>query len=220
MKKTAILLASSVLLCLLVAASAAAETRYVNDLNEITLRTGPGLDYRINRMLVSGQDLEVIETSERWSKVRLSDGTTGWVFSKFLSDEKPDSLAVKGLREEIEPLREKIKRLEEENQRLITSNQELAATLEETQEKLQSAKEKYNALEEESESFLELKEQNETLGKELKEKEERIKILEQKISDAFFTSGLKWFLAGAGILILGIIFGRTSGSRKKRSSLL
>ncbi|MFW6428452.1 MAG: TIGR04211 family SH3 domain-containing protein [Desulfosalsimonas sp.] len=220
MKKTTIILACSVLMCMLTAAFALAETRYISDLNEITLRTGPGLDYRIDRMLVSGQDLEVLETEERWTEVRLPGGTTGWVFSKYLSDQKPDSLVVKDLREEITPLREKVKALEEENQRLIRSNQELSENLEETKDKLESTKEEYNALEEESKSFLEIKEENKKLEKNLEEKQQQIQTLEERKNEAFLSSGLKWFLAGAGVLILGMILGRIPGSRKKRSALL
>ncbi|MCF8109866.1 MAG: TIGR04211 family SH3 domain-containing protein [Desulfobacteraceae bacterium] len=220
MKKTAILSALSIVLCLLTAAFAAAETNYVTDLNEITLRAGPGLDYRVNRMLKSGQQLEVLDTEERWTQVRLPDGTIGWVFSKFISDQKPDSLAVKDLREEITPLRKKVKALEEENQRLIRRTQELGQNLEETKNKLENARKEYNELKQDSKNFLELKEKHEELTKNLEGKEQRVKTLEQQLNDAFLTSGLKWFLAGAGVLLLGIILGRTSGSRKKRSSLL
>lgn len=220
MKKTTILSALSITLCLLTAAFAAAETNYVSDLNEITLRAGPGLDYRVNRMLKSGQQLEVIDTEERWNQVRLPDGTTGWVFSKFISEQKPDSLAVKDLREEIAPLRTKLKALQEENQRLIRRNQDLAENLEDTKNKLENARKEYSELKEDAKNFLELKERHKELTKSLEEKEQRTKSLEKQLNDEFLTSGLKWFLAGVGVLLLGIILGRTSGSRKKRSSLL
>ncbi|MFW6081723.1 MAG: TIGR04211 family SH3 domain-containing protein [Desulfosalsimonas sp.] len=213
------LFAVSGILCLVVAASAAAQTRYVTDLQEITLRSGPGLDYRIQKMLVSGQQVEVLETQDRWSKVRLPDDTTGWVFSKFIDDEKPASMAVKQMREEIEPLRQQAIALKGENQRLIERNQELAESLEQTQAELEQARQEYEELKEESEDFLKMKEENQELKQSLEEKQERIDTLEKQVSDAFLSSSLKWFLAGGGVLVLGIIFGRTTGSRKKRSSL-
>lgn len=218
MKKIA-LFAVSGIICLLLASSAAAQTRYVTDLQEITLRSGPGLDYRIQKMLVSGQQVEVLETQDRWSRVRLSDDTTGWVFSKFIDEQKPDSLSVKQMREEIEPLRQQTSALKGENQRLIERNQELAESLEQTQEELEQARQQYEELKEESEDFLEMKEENQEIKQTLEEKQERIETLEKQVSDAFLSSSLKWFLAGGGVLVLGIIFGRTTGSKKKRSSL-
>ncbi|MBS3732484.1 MAG: TIGR04211 family SH3 domain-containing protein [Desulfobacterales bacterium] len=218
MKKITIL-ALSCFLSVLVAAAALAETQYVNDLMEVTLRSGPGQDYRIKKMLKSGQELEVLDTEEKWSNVRVPDGTTGWVFSKYVSPQKPDSLAVKEMREEIQPLRRKVQSLTEENQRLIKRNQELSNSLEKTRAERDQAKSDYAALQEESKDYLKLREQHEAMKKELEEKNQRIQTLEKQVSNAFMSAGLKWFLAGAGVLILGMILGRTAAGKKKRTGL-
>ncbi|MCF8037388.1 MAG: TIGR04211 family SH3 domain-containing protein [Desulfobacteraceae bacterium] len=218
MKKITIL-ALSCFLSVLVAAAALAETQYVNDLMEVTLRSGPGLDYRIKKMLPSGQELEVLDTEKKWANVRVPDGTTGWVFSKYVSPQKPDSLAVKEMREEIQPLRRKVESLTEENQRLIKRNQELSSSLEKTRAELEQAKNDYAALQEESKDYLKLREQHEAMKKELEEKNQRIQTLEKQVSNAFMSAGLKWFLAGAGVLILGMILGRTAAGKKKRPGL-
>jgi uncharacterized protein YraI len=54
--------------------------------DRLNLRAGPGTSYRIFRTLSSGLELEVTGRSlaSDWLVIRLSDGTTGWVFSPFI----------------------------------------------------------------------------------------------------------------------------------------
>lgn len=218
MKKLTIVIVPG-LLALLLAAAVHAETRYVNDLLEITLRTGPGLDYRIVRMLQSGQQLEVLETTEGWTRVRLPDGTTGWVFTRYLSEDKPSSTMLESLREEIGPLRNRVQSLAEENQRLIKHNQELGDKLAETQSELERIRKEYNSLKEASSDYLKLKNEYSVLRNTLDEKEKRIQTLEKQVSDTRLSSNLRWFLAGAGVLLLGMIIGHRTASRKRRPTL-
>ena len=59
----------AVLGCLLLAPAARAAV-YVTDQLEITLRSGPTLENRILKMLVSGTSLETLEEREGWTRVR------------------------------------------------------------------------------------------------------------------------------------------------------
>lgn len=207
------------IICLCMAGLAHAETRYVNDLLEITLRTGPGHNYRILKMLKSGQSLELMETENEWSRVRLPDDTTGWVFSKYLRNSPPKSSLADSLQQEIEPLRKKVEVLSQENQRLIERNQEMSRHLTETMEQLETLQSQYAELKEESADYLRLKDEHAALSQTLEEKNKRIQVLEKQVSDAFLSASLKWFLAGAGVLILGMIMGGKISSRKKYSPL-
>lgn len=218
MKKIAILLLLGAI-SLYMSDLAHAETRYVNDLLEITLRTGPGHNYRILKMLKSGQSLEIMETEDEWSHVRLADETTGWVFSKYLRSSPPKSALADSLQQEIEPLRKEVEVLKKENKRLIERNQEMSSQLTETTEQLETLQAQYADLQEESADYLKLKEEHTALNQVLEEKNKRIQVLEKQVSDAFMSAGLKWFLAGAGVLILGMIMGSKIASRKKHSTL-
>ena len=218
MKKIAVLLVFG-FLPLWIAGSVHAETRYISDLMEITLRTGPGLDYRITKMLRSGQTVELLETQENWSRVELPDGTTGWVFTRYLMNQPPKSVLADSLQKEIEPLRKKVASLSEENQRLIARNQELAQQLTQTRDQLETLQAEYNALKEESAGYLKLKQEHTAQSRVLEEKNQRIQTLEKQVSDAFLSASLKWFLAGAGVLLIGMIIGNRIASRKKRSTL-
>lgn len=77
------------ILSLLVLFPAVAEKRYVSDQLNITLRSGPGEEYRILKMLKTGTHLELIEASEdgQYSKVVTDKGLEGWASSRFLVDE-------------------------------------------------------------------------------------------------------------------------------------
>ena len=69
-------------------ATVAAETAYVTDELEITLRTGETTGHRIVRMLPTGEKLTVLGTNpdSGYSKVRTSNGTVGFVLTRQLVD--------------------------------------------------------------------------------------------------------------------------------------
>lgn len=77
------------ILSLLVLYPAVAEKRYVSDQLNITLRSGPGEEYRIIKMLKTGTHLELLEASEdgQYSKVTTDKGLEGWASSRFLVNE-------------------------------------------------------------------------------------------------------------------------------------
>ncbi len=55
----------------------AAETRYVTDQLEATLRTGESVTHRITKMLPSGTTVEVLSTNPKtgYSRIRMQDAT-------------------------------------------------------------------------------------------------------------------------------------------------
>ena len=48
-----------------------AEKAYVTDSLKVTFRTGPSTENKIVSMLSSGQPVEVLESQEKWTHVRL-----------------------------------------------------------------------------------------------------------------------------------------------------
>ena len=61
----------------LITATAWAEEMYVNEIVQITLRTGKGTDHKIVAMIQSGQKVEIVEPGQDWSRVRTADGREG-----------------------------------------------------------------------------------------------------------------------------------------------
>ncbi len=213
MKKTMIL----VILMALYPVWAYAETRYITDQIEINLRSGPGAEYRIIRMLESGQKIEVLENKDNWSRVQVPDGPEGWVFSRYLQRSPAARKNLQVLTARLEPIEAENESLRAENERLLIMNQEIADQLEKTKKKLQEAVSAYEQLQESSAEFLKIKEEHENLKARLEEKNSRIEALESKISEQFLSSAIKWFLAGAGVLLIGILLGNRA--KKKRPGL-
>ncbi len=201
------------------AASAFGATRYVGDLVEITVRSGPDVKYRVIKTISSGKAVEVIETQNGWSKIELADDKTGWVVNRYLKTEKPDSLRVKKLKDKLGPLQNQIENVKAENDRLIKMNQSLSKKLEQNRAKLEEIRKAHKQLKAESKDYLKLKEKHQSLTKELKKKDKRIAALEKQVSRSYLSSAIKWFLAGAGVLLMGMLIGASSARRKRSPSL-
>ena len=74
---------------LAMAAPATAESVWVTDQFEITLRSGPSTSNAIQLMLSSGTELEVLERDAEtgYTRVRTQGGTEGWVLTRYLMNE-------------------------------------------------------------------------------------------------------------------------------------
>ena len=203
---------------MLIAAPAGAATQYVDDLHEITVRLGPGIKYRVIETVSSGTEFETLKTQNGWTQVRLSDNREGWVVSRYLTDTIPDSEKYETLKAKCDPLEKQVKELKAENGSLQADNQALSRKLDQALDELAQTRTAYEELKQASADVLGLKKENEKLARQLKEKDQKIASLEAKISDAFLSEALKWFLIGAGVLLVGIIIG--ASGKRKRSSLL
>jgi uncharacterized protein YgiM (DUF1202 family) len=85
--------------------AAAATTAYVTD--ELVLNVYAEENNQGQRLatLHSGTSVETLSVNGEFTQVRLTDGTTGWVKSSFLTPKEPASFRVKQLEEELERTR-------------------------------------------------------------------------------------------------------------------
>lgn len=182
----------------------AAKDIYVTGITKITMRTGPGIEHKVIAMLISGSKLATIEYGKDWSHVKTEDNKTGWVLSRFLTEEIPKALMVKQLQAENERLETALGQTEEKKQALAEKNAVLSGI-----------EVKYKKLEQASAEFLKLSERYKALVKESQDQKDYILTLEKNINN----EEKLWFLSGAGVFIVGLIIG-LSTRKKKRSSLL
>lgn len=101
---------------LLAAGPGAAETAYVTDMLQLELYDNFELTGGIKRKLRSGDRMEILERRNRKARVRLDDGTTGWVKSLYIVTKEPARTRVNQLETEIEQLRTVVAELRAELQ--------------------------------------------------------------------------------------------------------
>lgn len=202
---------------------AQAETRYVTDELTITVRSGQDASYRVLQSLPSGMEVEVLSESDEtgYSQVRTPDGTEGYVLTRFLKNEKPAQVLLAESRQELEALR-------------AQSDQDLEQELTELKSEYQSLRLQYDTLEFEnvqlSQQLDAVRENASNVVSLMDERDEALQRanrlsteldeLRVRTMELENHTDKKWFMAGAGVLILGIIVGiilpRVSGRRRSR----
>jgi SH3 domain protein len=198
-----------VFLSVLVCGTALAETRYVSDNLEITMRSGKGTSYGITRMLRSGTPVDVLEEDKDagYTHVRTKGGKEGWVLTRFL-------MKGQAARDRLAAAEKNLAELELENRKMETS----MATL--TDEKVSLEKElaalegqTRNVSQELSEikrtasSALAIDSENKDLKGRVVSLERQLQTLQQENESLRDRTARDWFMVGAGVVLLGIIVG-------------
>jgi len=80
--------------------------------------------------------------------------------------------------------------------------------------------ESYETLKRESQDFLALKVSHEKATQDLALKTTQVEALEKEVTDLRNSQTLRWFIAGASIILVGFVIGFISRRPKKRPSLL
>jgi len=202
-----------------------AETKYVTDVFEVMVRTGPNLTHKIIAMPRSGTAIDIIEVPDeqrvdKWVKIRFANGTEGWMLSQFLVDGPPKHAIIARLEKENETLRTQSQALSEENVRLKKERKDLEKALSSRTQTGNSLRESYETLKKESKDFLALKASHQEASRELGLKTKRVKGLEKEVEGLRNTQTLRWFIAGASIILVGFVIGYVSRRPKRRPSLL
>lgn len=201
--------------CLLFATAqiaAAAETLYITDRINATFRGGPGTQYGILKGLPSGTAVTVIEKGEKWTLVNDSSGTEGWVLTQWLVTTPTKGVLLKKLEATHESLRKSHAEAKKQLAELETTNTDLERQLAESQKLAAASGQSYQQLKKKSANFLQLEEDYKEAKTQLANLSKKADILNDRLAK----KNMVWFLAGAGVLLVGFIIG--SSSRKKKSS--
>lgn len=184
-----------------------AETMYVSDIVRITLRVGPGADHPVIAMLESSQEVEVLQSENEWSQVRLSDGKEGWVLSRLLTSDKPKILLLDQTVEKNQALMRQVSDLTNENKELAEINKKIENELAQLKKKLQETSSAYETLQKESAEFLTLQSKYEKSTRELETFVNKTDELDAEIKRLTSRQNILWFSVGAGVLLLGFLLG-------------
>ncbi|MBC2695599.1 MAG: TIGR04211 family SH3 domain-containing protein [Desulfobacteraceae bacterium] len=200
-----------------------AETMYVSDIIEITVRTGPEIGNKIIAMIKSGEKVEMLkpeETENDWLFVRIANGKEGWVLRRFLKSKETDGLILERLKKKHNVLKNQAVSLIEENKVYKKKNKKLNSELKTNKEMSDKIKSSYETLKKESAEFLELKSNYKKASSKLIEQTKKAEKLEEELTSLLLHQNIKWFLSGAGVLLLGFVIGFSIKRQRRRSFLL
>ena len=200
----------AVILILGTTLSVLADTVYIRDTIYVPLRGGQSTEHRIlHRGVRSGTALERLETNEDsgYSLVWMGNGLEGWIQSQYLVDEP----IAKDL---LQRTNDRLFELETDHQQTLLRFQEMESNRAELVNSNDSLQDRNEALTEELNGITQLAanviaidEENKQLREEhdsLLGKIDELSVANQELQD---TSNQQWFLRGAGIVLLGLLFG-------------
>ena len=211
---------TALIVLLALPAAAAAETAYVSENFEITMRTGPGTERKIISLVQSGRALEVLEQGEEWSLVRAPNGKEGWVLNRYLTTSQPSAMVLERVRQDYDVLNAKYNELKEKYDNLTAQKKVSDADLSQSSQDLNELSAAYENLKKESADFLKLKKQYEKTAADLEAEKNRSSELDDENMQMKRNRIIQWVWTGGGIMLLGFFLGLFSSSRRKpRSSL-
>jgi SH3 domain protein len=197
------------LLCSVGTGLVQAETRYVSDVCEVTLRSGKSTSHRILRLLRSGTPLNVLETDTEsgYSRVRTDEGKEGWVLERQL-------MTTPSAREQLEAAQRRLDELQSEPGKLSAKLAKLQgehSTLTQRYSQLRSQRDQLERelkqLRHTSENAVRISNERDSLRGRVTGLDRKVQELEQKNRDLKNRTAQNWFLIGGGVVVIGIILG-------------
>lgn len=202
--------------------TAAAQSAWISDEFEVTLRSGPSTNNAIQLMVSSGTRLEVLEqdADTGYSRVRTGGGTEGWVLTRYLMNEP-------SAREQLETLTRQLTDAADEGASMGSQLDAIrgeydAATrtirdLEQQNSELQS---NLDEITQKSANTLAIDRQNQQLQQKLTDAEIQVNVLEEEKDRLSGQSNRNWFITGSLVLfggvLLGLILPRMKFQRRSR----
>jgi len=199
--------------------SSSAASLYVSDTTvEANLRTGIQRENRIIALLRPGTQLTLVQEENGWAKVTLADGRTGWILKRYLSERPPWRVTAQKLATENEQLRAQVANIKGGHQALLQKNKELQKQMDLQQRELEKVSRDYEELKNSSTNYLNLKMAYENLQKGARQSNAKLDKLEKAYGKLKTSTGIRWFLSGAGILLLGWLLGSSVARLRRRRS--
>lgn len=187
----------------------AAETRYITDEFEVTMRSGTSIENSIVRMLRSGEAITVLEDDlpSQYSLVETDDGKKGYVLSRFLVELPAARDRLQALQQNFESQRE---RIEDQNRQIDELNQSLAreqtdnATLKTT---LRASEQELTEVRGAAQNTLDILEQNkrlQTVVDQLRNEKAQLTETNAELKDS---TRLDWFVRGGAVSLIAFVIG-------------
>ncbi len=210
---------SFILLTATLAATAAAESKYVADKFELLLRVGPGIDRKILALIPGGEQVTIVNAGDEWSEVAYN-GKQGYVLTRYLTDQLPTSVVLERLQQRHAAVQAKSEELQAKASELSAENKQLKETLSKTETELSGLTSEHEALRQGSGEYISLKEKYDQVVKDLGETRTKAETFESEVNRLSHREFYDGMLYGGGILFLGILMGLIFKRPKRKPGLL
>jgi SH3 domain protein len=186
-----------------------AESAWVTDQFEITLRSGPSTNNQILLMVDSGTELEVLarDSESGYTQVRSQGGTEGWVLTRYLMNER-------SAREQLQALTSQLTNATSRGSSLDSQLQAIRGEYDTANSRIETLEREKSEVEQElaelkrtAANVLAINEQNKALTEQLTAAQIRADTLEQENRALSGQTTRYWFLAGALVLFAGMLLG-------------
>ena len=197
------------LAALLCSAAASAQSAWVSDEFEVTLRTGPSTSNAIELMISSGTELQILEENPEagYTRVRTGGGTEGWVLTRYLMDEP-------SAREQLETLTQQLTSANAEGASMGTQLSAIRDEYDSANRSIRQLESDNAALQSQIEEIsskaantLAIDRQNQELQQKLTDAEIQVNVLEQEKDRLASQSNRNWFMTGSAVLFVGVLLG-------------
>ncbi len=207
------------LLTLLLAAAVAwaGQTFYVTDQLEITLRSGPGLGYKILAMLPTGTPLEKLGEEEGWAQVRTPDGQEGWVVARYLSGDPPKGPRLEAAEAELRDLRKELADLKARAAEWKQKAERSGSQARSLERKLEAVQKEFAEWKEAHKNAAQLKARADALEQENAAARQELDRLRTYTARLETRERFYWFFSGALVLLGGWILGYLYASSRHRA---
>ena len=206
------------LFCLYPSLVLAEKTVYVIDQITITLRAGQGTQHQILRTLPSGTPMEVLRSNEEsgYSQVRTKDGVEGWVLSQYLIDEPTSKIKLTGAEQKLTRLDAEFKDIKAKYEQLLKDKEHWDKDL----KAVSGERDKLSAeIAKPREVITEIAQQPAESNSAALPAGKETEMLQQENQVLKDRAKKDWFLAGAGVMLIGLVLGLlVSRLRLRRSS--
>lgn len=189
--------------------SVSAQSAWVSDEFEITLRSGPSTSNAIQLMISSGTELQVLErdSDSGYTRVRTGGGTEGWVLTRYLMNEP-------SAREQLQTLTGQLTDANSEGASLNTQLASIRSEYNQAQRRIEALESDKQSLEQDlaeirrtAANTLAINSDNQQLRQQLSDADIRIDTLEHENRGLISETRHYWIMSGGAMVLLGIILG-------------
>lgn len=189
--------------------SALAQSVWVSDVFEVTLRTGPSTSNAIQLMLESGTELEVLEADDGsgYARVRTNAGTEGWVLSRYLMSEPSAREQLTTLTEQLTSATADGTSLESQLASIRNQYNDATRTIAQLERDKSNLQSELDEIRKTAANTLAIDSQNKRLQQQLTDAEINVSVLEQEKDQLASQSNRSWFITGSLVLLGGVLLG-------------